>query len=108
MAEVNPTGGAPDPTPEPKRGKRVTCGYCDCILDADGEIISMGKSAKEFRALRENDETRIKRIDELEKGLRVAIDKLKTYENDDGTPKTPTPTSSGGKKKTVLESVLGR
>src|SRR5208282_6398760 len=56
-----------DPEPsKPAKRKNVECGFCGCTVDADGEIISMGKRAKEFRAQAENDETRIAQIDRLE------------------------------------------
>jgi hypothetical protein len=103
MVEIDPTGNAPrsDP-PEPKtRSKRVECNFCNCILDSDGEIISMGKRAKEFRAMAENDETRISRIAALESEVADLKKQLaeKKPEVDPDTPKG---------RKSVLDALIPR
>jgi hypothetical protein len=103
LASSNPTGGAPDPAEvQPKRGKRTTCGYCDCVLDADGEIISMGKKAKEFRAMSENDETRIKRIETLE----TEIADLKKKLAETPAPRTEAVSAESKKGKGVLDTIV--
>jgi predicted nucleic acid-binding Zn-ribbon protein len=104
MASNSPTGGAPEPEPQPKKGKRTTCGYCDCILDQEGDIITMGKSAKEFRALRENEETRINRISALEAEVADLKAKLEAAAK---KPEPPAPGKTQG-TKSVLDYVTGR
>lgn len=57
----------------------------------------------------ENDEIRIRRIDELEKALKSAIDSLRKYENDDGTPKVSASSDSGVRKRTsVMDALVPR
>lgn len=98
----NPTGGAPhvgESTPEsrPSKRGRIECSYCNCVLDSEGEIITMGKRAKEFRAMSENDETRLARIESLEGEVKELKVKLAASEK---TPETVSAASNnGGEKK---------
>jgi hypothetical protein len=102
MASSSPTGGAPvtEERDPPRRSKKVECGYCDCVLDSEGEIIVMGKRAKEFRAARENDETRINRITALE--AEVTDLKTKLAERAPATTSVPTPAG----RKSVLDTLV--
>jgi hypothetical protein len=102
MAEESATGGAPKvEAPEPKtRSKRVECSYCNCILDQDGEIISMGKRAKEFRAMSENDETRIARINSLE----AEVTELKKQLA--GKAPETVPVTTPKERKSVLDALV--
>ena len=83
-----PTRTDPEPS-KPAKRKNVECGFCGCTVDADGEIISMGKRAKEFRAQAENDETRIAQIDRLESEVADLKKKLEAKrESPAGEPAT--------------------
>jgi hypothetical protein len=103
----SPTGGAPapeppEPSPRPSRSKRTECGYCGCVLDSEGEIISMGKRAKELRAVAENEETRINRITALETEVAELKTKLAAA-SASPSPSVPTRT----KAKSVLDAIVG-
>lgn len=103
MPEENPTGGAPrrdDPPETRTRNKKVDCGYCGCTLDSEGEIITMGKRAKEFRAMAENDETRISRISALEAELSDLKNKLAAAT---AAPSRETPPAG---RKSVMDTLV--
>jgi len=104
MASSSPTGGAPSSDPESRehrRAKKVTCSFCNCELDTEGEIIAMGKKAKEFRAMGENDETRIARITALEAEITSLKAKLA-----ESVPATAPPATAPTGRKSVLDTLV--
>jgi len=66
----------PTPTPEPTRStaaRKITCGYCDCVLADDGGVL---RSSERVKALNKQEET----IEKLRSDLTKAQDALTTVQ----------------------------
>lgn len=76
-----PVDPAPGPTPAPpSRGRGCICGFCECKITADGDVLKMSDVAKGYVTQEEELTDARKSLKEARESITVLEEKLKSLQ----------------------------